>query len=135
MKVAHKVLLGLGLSLALTIGLSMLSVILLIQPVRFEGQSMKPALSDGDKILLFKSFWTPKRGDIVAFLFPEDTTKTYIKRIVGLPGETLEIREGKIFVNGKEQAEEYVAQEFIPTGKTNEEKAKALKYAIKKCDV
>ena len=72
---------------------------------------MSPALSDGDKALFLKGFWTPKRGDIVVFKYPEDTTKSYFKRIVGLPGEIIEIREGKVFINDNELLESYVAQE------------------------
>jgi signal peptidase I len=83
-----------------------------VQPVRFEGKSMEPAISDGDRILMLKNFWTPQRGDIIAFRFPKDTTKSYVKRIIGLPGETIEIREGRVFINRQELQEPYVNQRF-----------------------
>jgi signal peptidase I len=83
-----------------------------VQPVRFEGKSMEPAISDGDRILMLKNFWTPQRGDIVVFKLPVDTAKSYVKRIIGLPGETVEIREGKVFINNQELKEEYLKPEF-----------------------
>jgi len=84
----------------------------LLQPVRHEGSSMKPAIGDGDKILINKPLGDLKRGDIVVFYFPEDTSKSAVKRIIGLPGETLEIREGKIFINGQFLDEPYVDEKF-----------------------
>lgn len=112
MKTSHKVLLAIGLSLALSVGAPFLLVIFVVQPVKLEGQSMRPALSDGDKALFLKSFGTLKRGDIVVFKYPYDTTKSYFKRIVGLPGETVAIRAGRVYINDNELSEGYVAQEF-----------------------
>ena len=79
-----------------------------VQPVRFEGKSMTPALNDGDRILMLKSFWQPQRGDVIVFYYPKDTTKSYIKRIVGLPNETIEINAGQVIINGNQLTETYV---------------------------
>lgn len=69
---------------------------------------MLPALSDGDRIVIERNPQKLERGDIIVFLFPEDQTKSYIKRIVGLPNEEIEIDEGKVRVNGKPLDEPYV---------------------------
>jgi len=84
-----------------------------VQPVRMEGVSMSPNINNGDKIFILKRIGELKRGDIVLFLFPEDQTKSYVKRIVGLPGETIDIKEGKILINGHQIEEPYINPEFV----------------------
>jgi len=79
-----------------------------VQPVKVEGTAMLPALNDGDRIVIERNPQKLERGDIIIFLFPEDKTKSYIKRIVGLPNETVEIQEGKTLVNGTLLNEPYV---------------------------
>lgn len=84
----------------------------LLQPVQHEGTSMKPTIGDGDKILINRTIGDLKRGDIVVFYFPKDTSKSAVKRIIGLPGEVLEIREGKILINGQILEEPYIDEKF-----------------------
>lgn len=79
-----------------------------LQPVHVKGNAMLPALNDGDRIVIERNPQKLERGDIVVFLFPEDQTLSYIKRIVGLPNEVVEIREGKVFINGTPLDEPYV---------------------------
>ena len=79
-----------------------------VQPIKVEGTAMIPALHDGDRIVVERNPQNLKRGDIVVFLFPDDHTKSYIKRIIGLPNEVVEIREGKVFVNETPLEEPYV---------------------------
>jgi signal peptidase I len=83
-----------------------------IQPVKVEGDTMAPALNDGDRIIIDRRFEKLERGDIVVFLYPKDPVRSYIKRIVGLPYETVEVREGKVFVNGQPLLEPYVDPKF-----------------------
>ena len=83
-----------------------------MQPVTVDGSAMMPALSNGDKILLDKNPGELKRGDIVVMLYPKDKSKSYIKRIVGLPKETIEIRKGQTFINDEILAESYVDESF-----------------------
>lgn len=67
------------------------------QPVKIEGNSMTPLLSDHEAIVINKlvyHFEPIHRGDVVVFRHPLDATKSFIKRIVGLPGETVQIRQG-----------------------------------------
>ena len=79
-----------------------------VQPVKVEGTAMLPALHDGDRLVIERNPQKLERGDIIVFLFPEDQTKSYIKRIIGLPNEVVEIREGKVFVNETPLEEPYV---------------------------
>lgn len=77
-----------------------------------EGTAMLPNFKEGQRVKIerFDRFEEPnlKRGDVVLFLFPEDPSKFYGKRLIGLSGETVEIREGKVIVNGQELDEPYV---------------------------
>jgi signal peptidase I len=79
-----------------------------VQPVKVQGIAMEPALKDGDRIFIDQSVDKLQRGDIVVFYYPVDPTRSYIKRIVGLPGEAVEIRDGKVLVNGTALEEPYV---------------------------
>jgi len=77
-----------------------------------EGTGMLPSFKEGQRVKVkrFDRFEEPdlKRGDVIAFLFPDDPSKSYVKRVIGLPGDTVEIREGKVIVNGQELDEPYV---------------------------
>lgn len=88
-----------------------------VQPVVVEGTSMLPQLHDGERLLVNKlvyykwrsvSWGHLERGDIVVFWYPSDPDKSYVKRVIGLPGETVEVRNGKVFINGRELAEPYI---------------------------
>src|SRR5215210_5113006 len=89
-----------------------LMVVFIVQPVKVEGTSMLPRLHDGERIFVNKLIYygVPKleRGDIVVFWYPNDPSKNYIKRIVGLPGETVEVREGRVLINNVELDETYL---------------------------
>ena len=89
-----------------------LLVVFVVQPVKVEGTSMLPRLHDGERIFVNKMIYYGlpdiERGDIVVFWFPDDPSKSYIKRVIGLPGETVQMRAGRIFVNGKELEEPYL---------------------------
>ena len=66
--------------------------------------SMRATLIESDRVLVNKflyRFKDPQRGDVIVFRYPVDGKKDFIKRLVGLPGETVEIRQGKILINGK----------------------------------
>jgi signal peptidase I len=97
-----------------------LVVVFVVQPVKVEGTSMLPRLHDGERIFVNKLVyyddyrWAPKieRGDIVVFWYPDDPSKSYIKRVVGLPGDTIELREGTVRINGTEVDESYLDPRF-----------------------
>src|ERR1700728_3046747 len=93
--------------LAVALGLALVIMIFLYQPVKVEGTSMAPLLSDQEHIFINKivyRFEPIDRGDVVVFWYPLDRSKSFIKRVVALPGETLEIRFGHVYINGKEVA-------------------------------
>lgn len=77
--------------------------------------SMSPNISVGDKLIgnrLAYLFKNPERGDIVIFKFPDDEKQIFIKRIIGLPGDTVQIVEGELFINGEIFIEDYIKDEM-----------------------
>ena len=74
------------------------------------GSCMEPNLRTGERVLasgLPYWFGSPHRGDVVIFRYPADPSKNYVKRVVGLPGDWIEIRGGQLFLNGSQQPEPY----------------------------
>lgn len=68
------------------------------------GESMMPTLKDGDRVVIDKlsyRFTEPERFDIVVFPYKKNPSLNYIKRVIGLPGDTIDIQEGKVLVNGE----------------------------------
>ena len=86
-----------------------LVVVFIVQPVKVEGTSMLPRLHDGERIFVNKLIyydeyrWAPKidRGDIVVFWYPDDPSKSYIKRVVGIPGDEVAYLNKRLTINGK----------------------------------
>jgi signal peptidase I len=102
--------------LAVALGLAIVVMIFLYQPVKVEGTSMNPLLSDQERIFINKfiyRFEPIERGDVVVFWYPLDRSKSFIKRVVGLPGEKIEIRDGHLYINGEELADQYVPAGYI----------------------
>ena len=101
--------------LLIAIGLALVIIVFLYQPVKVEGTSMAPLLSDQERIFINKfvyRFEPIERGDVVVFWYPLDRTKSFIKRVVGLPGEMVEIRQGIVYVDGTPLAEPYVPPQY-----------------------
>ncbi len=103
--------------LAFSVLLAVILIVFIYQPVKVEGTSMMPALTDQERIFINKftyRFGTGniERGDLVVFFFPLDRTKSYIKRIIGLPGDTVQIDNGSVYVNGERLSEPYVPDEY-----------------------
>lgn len=84
----------------------------LFAPVSVEGDSMVPTLHDNDRLILNKVA-DIDRFDIVVFDAPDEPGKQYIKRVIGVPGDTVEMRDDQLFVNGEEVPEEYLNSEFF----------------------
>jgi len=81
-----------------------------VEGYKIPAASMVPTLQVGDRILADKMVYrsdAPQRGDIVVFESPQDATRTYVKRVIGLPGETIEIRDRNVWINGSELQEPY----------------------------
>lgn len=115
--------------------------------------SMIPTLKIGDHIFVnkfiyglripytkirFFQFRTPKRGEIIVFIYPNDNSKDFIKRVVGLPGDTLEMREGLLHINGQPvekvlQSEQIILEDFEDKDQVNlynEKTGEALHYTL-----
>jgi signal peptidase I len=94
---------------------SVLIIIFLYQPVRVEGTSMLPRLEDHDRLFINKfvyHFTAIERDDVVVFHYPRDPEKSYIKRVIGLPGDRIRIVNGQVWVNGKALEEPYVPEAY-----------------------
>jgi len=87
--------------------------------VRVDGLSMNPTLQHGEYILVSRMSYRidePQRGDIIVFSIPGDQSQDLIKRVIGLPGETITIRNNEVLVNGEKLNEPYIAQSPIYSG-------------------
>ncbi len=85
-----------------------------VQNYRVEGPSMEPTLHQGQFLLINKlayRFGTPQRGDIIVFRYPHDPNRSFIKRLIGLPGDRLEIVDGEVRINGSPLVEPYLEQQ------------------------
>ena len=98
-----------------------------VQAFKIPTGSMRPTLMEGDLILVNKFVYgpkvpftdirmpavaKPKRGDVVVFIYPEDRSKDFIKRLVGLPGDSVEIKNGSIYINGEALADPVFSQRY-----------------------
>jgi signal peptidase I len=94
---------------------SVLFILFLYQPVRVEGTSMMPRLENHDRLFINKfvyRFEAIDRGDVVVFHYPLDPAKSYIKRVIGLPGDHIQIIQGHVWLNGKLLREPYVPARY-----------------------
>lgn len=97
----------------------LLTVVFLVQPYRVDGSSMHPSLEDSQRIFINKAVYkirSIERGEVVIFLSPRNPQKRFIKRIIGLPGDTVYIESGIVFVNGQRLHEPYLPDDYHPHG-------------------
>jgi len=97
--------------LIISLAISAFIIIFLYQPVKVEGTSMMPSLDDQERIFVNKYVYRLEpiqRGDIIVFRYPRDPSKSFIKRVVGLAGDSIRIEGGQVFVNGTALEEDYV---------------------------
>jgi len=81
-----------------------------IENFRVYGSSMEPNFHSGEYIIVNRLVYylhPPRRGDVVIFRYPRDPRRSFIKRVIGLPGERVEIRQGKVYINGQLLQEPY----------------------------
>src|ERR1044071_1048080 len=91
-------------------------ILFFYQPVKVEGGSMEPGLEDQERIFINKlvyRFESIERGDIVVFRYPRDTHKSFIKRVIGLPGDHIRISYGHVYVNNHVLPEPYVPADYL----------------------
>jgi len=99
--------------LAFSVLIAVILIVFIYQPVKVEGTSMMPTLTDQERIFINKFTYhyglgDIERGDMVVFWYPLDTSKSYIKRVIGLPGDVVRIDQGEVYVNGNLLVEDYV---------------------------
>jgi signal peptidase I len=85
--------------------------LLVLQPHKIKGTSMEPNFPNGEYLLTDKltyRFREPERGDVIVFVAPQSDGEEFIKRIIGLPGETITIRNNKVYINGTQLTESYI---------------------------
>jgi signal peptidase I len=102
--------------LAFSVLLAVVLIVFIYQPVKVEGTSMMPSLTDQERIFINKFTYrfglgSIARGDTVVFWYPQDPAKSYIKRVIGIPGDKVRIDGGEVYVNGVHLDEDYVPQE------------------------
>lgn len=102
----------------------------MVQAFKIPSGSMIPTLDIGDHILVNKFIYgvrlpftdvilipikAPERGDVIVFRFPKDESKDFIKRVVGLPGDTIEVKNKEVYINGQKQSEPFAIHEDSTT--------------------
>lgn len=115
MKSILKELMGWLLYIIIIVGAAYLIVSFVGQRTQVSGSSMETTLSDGDQLIVDKisyRFQNPKRYDIIVFPYQYEPNTYYIKRIIGLPGETIQIIDGYIYIDG-EQLDEHYGNELM----------------------
>ena len=133
-------------SIGVAIAVALLLRAFVVEAFQIPSGSMIPTLEVGDHIFVSKfsyglsipftdtkimQYGEPKRGDVIVFKFPQDTSTDYIKRVVGLPGDTVEVRQGQLYVNGQEIHRERVPvrchySEMIDGGRPGRPRLRAL---------
>ena len=102
--------------LMLSVLIAMLIILFLYRPVKVEGTSMMPSLYDQERLFInqfsYKFGGDIHRGDTVVFWFPGDTSKSYIKRVIGIPGDQVAIKDGTVILNGHPLDEPYVPEDY-----------------------
>lgn len=99
----------------LAFAIAIFIVIFVVQPVKVEGTSMQPRLVDQERIFVNRfiyRFEDIHRGDVVVFWYPQDRSKSFIKRVLGVPGDKVEIRSGTLYVNEQRVYEPYLNPAF-----------------------
>ena len=103
--------------LMLSVLIAVLVILFLYRPVKVEGTSMMPSLYDHERLFINQfsyKFGLDKiqRGDTVVFWYPGEPSTSYIKRVIGLPGDTVSVEDGYVIVNGKKLVENYVPPDY-----------------------
>jgi len=102
--------------LLLSVLLAFTIIYFLYQPVQIEGTSMMPGLKNHERIVVNKIAYQVEpihRGDIIVFHYPLDPAESFIKRVIGLPGDWVRISDGQVYVNGKRIQEPYILPAYL----------------------
>jgi signal peptidase I len=124
--------------LAFSVLIAVVSIVFIYQPVKVEGTSMTPGLADQERIFINKFTYrfglgNIERGDTVVFKAPVDLDKSYIsyiKRVIGLPGDRVRIERGQVYVNGRALVEHYIQDDYRDYTSMDEKVVPAGKYFV-----
>src|SRR6266513_504923 len=99
--------------LAFSVLIAVVLIVFIYQPVKVEGTSMEPTLKNDERIFINKFTYrfglaSIARGDTVVFWYPQDLSKSYIKRVIGVPGDRIRVDGGQVYVNSQLLDEDYV---------------------------
>lgn len=97
---------------------------------RVKGNSMEPSLSDGEYLLVTRTIHDFVRGDVVLFHDPEEVQNDLVKRIVGLPGESIVCHDGTLQIDGSSLDEPYVVKQALPEGNIQRWKLEGDQYLV-----
>lgn len=108
-------------SIAIAVILAVIIRMFIIEPFYIPSGSMEPTLQINDRIIVNKlayNFGEPERGDIVVFKYPKDPSRNFVKRLIAKPGEVVELRDSKLYINGKLIEEDYLPEgmEYVDYG-------------------
>ncbi|HLJ27303.1 MAG TPA: signal peptidase I [Candidatus Angelobacter sp.] len=116
-----------------SISISLFIILFVYQPVKVEGGSMEPGLQDQERIFINKLAYrleNIQRGDIIVFRYPRDPRKSFIKRVIGLPGDHVRVFDGRVYLNGRLTPEPYVPEEYLDSRSYGETKVPADSYFV-----
>ncbi|WP_031515357.1 signal peptidase I [Desulfofalx alkaliphila] len=98
-------------SIAIAVVLAIIIRMFIFEPFYIPSGSMEPTLMVNDRIIVSKVsyyFSEPQRGDVIVFKYPKDTSRNFVKRVIGMPGEVIEMRDNVLYVDGQGMPEEYL---------------------------
>ncbi|PWU02909.1 MAG: signal peptidase I [Terriglobia bacterium] len=121
--------------LVFSVLIAVILIVFIYQPVKVEGTSMMPTLTDQERIFINKFTYhyglgNIEHSDMVVFWYPLDTSKSYIKRVIGVPGDTVSIVSGDVYVNGNRLNEDYVPEEYRDRISWGPERVPSEKYFV-----
>jgi signal peptidase I len=103
------------ISIIIAVGLALFIRTFLVEPYMVSGPSMRPTLQNAERLIVNRLVYRlrePRKGEIIVFKYPSDTRRDFIKRVIAVGGDTIEIRDGKTFVNGEALNETYIKEPF-----------------------
>jgi len=98
-------------SLVIALVIAVIIRVFVFEPFYIPSGSMEPTLLKGDRIIVSKLSYrvgTPKRGDVIVFRYPRDPGRVFVKRVIGLPGETVALKDSHLYINGRQVSEPYL---------------------------
>lgn len=100
-----------GVSIVIAVVLALIIRNFIVEPYLVDGPSMRPTLENQQRLIVNRFIYNlraPERGEILIFKYPKDPSRDFIKRVIAVPGDTIEIKDGNVFVNDELQTEDYI---------------------------